>query len=121
MVRFSPNSQILATGSWSGGVKLWNVPSCTPLRSLRGKSTVTIMGHQLQAGIRMKRTNCALVFHCWGSNFYQLVRETAYLLSARNFEIIHLLAEIYLLSSGFRFSTSAPWQYGNVEFTSVLK
>lgn len=55
MVRFSPNSQILATGSWSGGVKLWNVPSCTPLRSLRGKSTVTIMGHQLQAGIRMKK------------------------------------------------------------------
>lgn len=54
MVRFSPNSQILATGSWSGGVKLWNVPSCTPLRSLRGKSPVVILGHQLQAGIRMK-------------------------------------------------------------------
>lgn len=54
MVRFSPNSQILATGSWSGGVKLWNVPNCTPLRSLRGKSPVIILGHQLQAGIRMK-------------------------------------------------------------------
>ncbi|KAH8108340.1 U4/U6 snRNP-specific spliceosomal protein [Phellopilus nigrolimitatus] len=36
MVRFSPNSQILATGSWSGGVKLWNVPSCAPIRTLRG-------------------------------------------------------------------------------------
>ncbi|THH05048.1 hypothetical protein EW145_g5074 [Phellinidium pouzarii] len=36
MVRFSPNSQVLATGSWSGGVKLWNIPSLTPLRTLRG-------------------------------------------------------------------------------------
>jgi len=37
-VRFSPNNQILATGSWSGTVKLWNVPACTPIRSLRGHS-----------------------------------------------------------------------------------
>ncbi|GBE86448.1 Uncharacterized WD repeat-containing protein [Sparassis crispa] len=37
-VRFSPNSKILATGSWSGNVKLWNVPSCTPIRTLRGHS-----------------------------------------------------------------------------------
>ncbi|KAH9479380.1 U4/U6 small nuclear ribonucleoprotein Prp4 [Psilocybe cubensis] len=37
-VRFAPNNQILATGSWSGTVKLWNVPSCTPIRSLRGHS-----------------------------------------------------------------------------------
>ncbi|GLB41923.1 putative pre-mRNA processing factor 4 (PRP4) like [Lyophyllum shimeji] len=35
-VRFAPNNQILATGSWSGTVKLWNVPACTPIRSLRG-------------------------------------------------------------------------------------
>ncbi|KAI0705181.1 U4/U6 snRNP-specific spliceosomal protein [Cytidiella melzeri] len=35
-VRFSPNSKILATGSWAGNVKLWNVPSCTPIRTLRG-------------------------------------------------------------------------------------
>ncbi|KAH9840261.1 WD40-repeat-containing domain protein [Rhodofomes roseus] len=35
-VRFSPNSEILATGSWSGNVKLWNIPNCTPMRTLRG-------------------------------------------------------------------------------------
>jgi U4/U6 small nuclear ribonucleoprotein PRP4 len=35
-VRFSPNNQVLATGSWSGTVKLWNVPACTPICALRG-------------------------------------------------------------------------------------
>ncbi|KAF8216486.1 WD40-repeat-containing domain protein [Mycena galopus ATCC 62051] len=37
-VRFAPNNEILATGSWSGTVKIWNVPACTPIRSLRGHS-----------------------------------------------------------------------------------
>ena len=37
-VRFAPNNDILATGSWSGTVKLWNIPACTPIRSLRGHS-----------------------------------------------------------------------------------
>ncbi|KAF8508898.1 U4/U6 snRNP-specific spliceosomal protein [Gautieria morchelliformis] len=37
-VRFSPNSQYLATGSWSGNVKLWNIPACTLVTSLRGHS-----------------------------------------------------------------------------------
>ncbi|KAF9466083.1 WD40-repeat-containing domain protein [Collybia nuda] len=35
-VRFAPNNEMLATGSWSGTIKLWNVPACTPVRSLRG-------------------------------------------------------------------------------------
>ncbi|KAJ3566775.1 hypothetical protein NP233_g6786 [Leucocoprinus birnbaumii] len=37
-VRFAPNNEILATGSWSGTVKLWNVPACTEIRALRGHS-----------------------------------------------------------------------------------
>ncbi|KAH6915982.1 U4/U6 snRNP-specific spliceosomal protein [Coprinopsis sp. MPI-PUGE-AT-0042] len=37
-VRFAPNNQILATGSWSGTVKLWNVPQCTEIKALRGHS-----------------------------------------------------------------------------------
>jgi len=36
-VRFAPNNEILATGSWSGTVKLWNVPACTEIRALRGR------------------------------------------------------------------------------------
>ncbi|TFK29654.1 U4/U6 snRNP-specific spliceosomal protein [Coprinopsis marcescibilis] len=35
-VRFAPNNKILATGSWSGTVKLWNVPQCTEIKALRG-------------------------------------------------------------------------------------
>ncbi|KAF5316570.1 hypothetical protein D9619_006460 [Psilocybe cf. subviscida] len=38
IVRFAPNNKVLATGSWAGTVKLWNVPSCTPIRTLRGHS-----------------------------------------------------------------------------------
>ncbi|KIJ55273.1 hypothetical protein M422DRAFT_151784 [Sphaerobolus stellatus SS14] len=30
-VRFSPNGEILATGGWGGNVRLWNIPSCTPM------------------------------------------------------------------------------------------
>ncbi|QRV88655.1 U4/U6 small nuclear ribonucleoprotein Prp4 [Ceratobasidium sp. AG-Ba] len=34
-VRFSPDGKLLATGSWSGNVKLWNVPACDLATSLR--------------------------------------------------------------------------------------
>lgn len=34
--RFSPDSQMLATASWSGLCKLWSVPDCEPIRILRG-------------------------------------------------------------------------------------
>ena len=33
---FSPNSKILATASWSGLCKLWSVPDCNLLRTLKG-------------------------------------------------------------------------------------
>ncbi|MCO5605210.1 hypothetical protein L7F22_059390 [Adiantum nelumboides] len=36
LVRFSPNAKILATGSWSGGVRLWDIPSAREKMSLRG-------------------------------------------------------------------------------------
>ncbi|KAK7487244.1 hypothetical protein BaRGS_00021472 [Batillaria attramentaria] len=33
---FSPNSQLLATASWSGLCKLWSIPDCQFIRNLRG-------------------------------------------------------------------------------------
>jgi len=38
LVRIAPNGEVLATGSWSGSVKLWNIPACTTIRTLRGHS-----------------------------------------------------------------------------------
>uniref|UniRef100_A0A8C1IQQ0 PRP4 pre-mRNA processing factor 4 homolog (yeast) n=1 Tax=Cyprinus carpio TaxID=7962 RepID=A0A8C1IQQ0_CYPCA len=35
--QFSPNSKMLVTASWSGLCKLWKVPDCTLVRTLRGK------------------------------------------------------------------------------------
>ncbi|GAA5907670.1 uncharacterized protein JCM6883_001853 [Sporobolomyces salmoneus] len=37
-VRFSPDSKMLLTGSWTGMAKLWNVPSCKEVRTLKGHS-----------------------------------------------------------------------------------
>lgn len=33
---FSPDSKLLATGSWSGLCKLWSVPDCRELLVMRG-------------------------------------------------------------------------------------
>uniref|UniRef100_A0A8D3DIJ3 Pre-mRNA processing factor 4 (PRP4)-like domain-containing protein n=1 Tax=Scophthalmus maximus TaxID=52904 RepID=A0A8D3DIJ3_SCOMX len=38
---FSPDSKMLATGSWSGLCKLWSVPDCNLIRTLRGVSRVS--------------------------------------------------------------------------------
>ncbi|GAA6002167.1 uncharacterized protein JCM10292_000788 [Rhodotorula paludigena] len=35
-LRFSPDSSMLLTGSWTGQAKLWNVPSCKEVRVLKG-------------------------------------------------------------------------------------
>ncbi|PVF92811.1 WD40 repeat-like protein [Serendipita vermifera] len=37
-VRFSPNSKMLATGSWAGVLKVWSVPQCENLSTHRGHS-----------------------------------------------------------------------------------
>ncbi|KAL4609471.1 U4/U6 small nuclear ribonucleoprotein Prp4 [Arapaima gigas] len=37
--QFSPNSKLLATASWSGLCKLWAVPDCSLVRTLRGHNT----------------------------------------------------------------------------------
>lgn len=36
VVRFSPDGQQLATGSWSGALRLWNVPSASQRKDFRG-------------------------------------------------------------------------------------
>ncbi|KAJ1027674.1 hypothetical protein NDA16_002013 [Ustilago loliicola] len=38
MTRFAPNSQLLATASWSGSIKLWQVPSATHKLTYRGQT-----------------------------------------------------------------------------------
>ncbi|KAG0147078.1 hypothetical protein CROQUDRAFT_656542 [Cronartium quercuum f. sp. fusiforme G11] len=49
MVRFSPNSQLLASGSWTGTAKVWNVPSCTPYADEKDSKNV-FKGHTDRIG-----------------------------------------------------------------------
>lgn len=44
VVRFSPNSSYLASGSWSGNTKIWDVPSCRCLATLKGHQVERIGG-----------------------------------------------------------------------------
>ncbi|XP_056146654.1 U4/U6 small nuclear ribonucleoprotein Prp4 [Lampris incognitus] len=37
--QFSPDSKMLATASWSGLCKLWSIPDCSLIRTLRGHNT----------------------------------------------------------------------------------
>ena len=58
---FSPNSEILATGSWSGLCKLWSVPDCKELRVLRGhNSNVGCIAFHPQATISMDESGPCL-------------------------------------------------------------
>lgn len=41
-VRFSPDSSMLLTGSWTGQAKLWSVPSCKEVRVLKGQSLASL-------------------------------------------------------------------------------
>lgn len=38
-LRFSPDSSMLLTGSWTGQAKLWSVPACKEIRVLKGVSS----------------------------------------------------------------------------------
>ncbi|MBW0487693.1 hypothetical protein O181_027408 [Austropuccinia psidii MF-1] len=49
IVRFSPNSRLLATGSWTGTAKVWNIPSCTPYAEDKGSKGV-FKGHSDRIG-----------------------------------------------------------------------
>ena len=37
-IRFSPNSKLLLTTSWTGDVKIWDMPNLNPVSTKRGHS-----------------------------------------------------------------------------------
>ncbi|KAL9938309.1 hypothetical protein V8E36_002932 [Tilletia maclaganii] len=39
IVRFSPDSSMLATGAWTGSLKLWDIPSATERKTLRAHNS----------------------------------------------------------------------------------
>ena len=58
---FSPNSEILATGSWSGLCKLWSVPDCKELQVLRGHTAnVGCIAFHPQATLSMNESEACL-------------------------------------------------------------
>lgn len=58
---FSPDSKVLATGSWSGLCKLWSVPECKELRVLRGhNSNVGCIAFHPQATLSMSESEACL-------------------------------------------------------------
>ncbi|XP_067825631.1 U4/U6 small nuclear ribonucleoprotein Prp4 isoform X1 [Heptranchias perlo] len=57
--QFSPNSKLLVTASWSGLCKLWGVPDCSLIRTLRGHSTnVGAIVFHPQATISLDEKDC---------------------------------------------------------------
>uniref|UniRef100_W5KH70 Pre-mRNA splicing tri-snRNP complex factor PRPF4 n=1 Tax=Astyanax mexicanus TaxID=7994 RepID=W5KH70_ASTMX len=56
--QFSPNSKLLVTASWSGLCKLWNVPDCSLVRTLRGHNTnVGAISFHPQATLTLEESN----------------------------------------------------------------
>lgn len=37
-LRFSPDSSMLLTSSWTGAAKLWSVPACKEVKTIKGAS-----------------------------------------------------------------------------------
>ncbi|XP_076054969.1 U4/U6 small nuclear ribonucleoprotein Prp4-like isoform X2 [Oratosquilla oratoria] len=60
--RFSPDGEMLATSSWSGLCKLWKVPECTEVRTLRGHCNyVDCVEFHPSATINMETSSLNLV------------------------------------------------------------
>ncbi|XP_075885130.1 U4/U6 small nuclear ribonucleoprotein Prp4 [Nelusetta ayraudi] len=58
---FSPDSKMLATASWSGLCKLWSVPDCSLIRTLRGHNTnVGAIVFRPQAGVSLELADVSL-------------------------------------------------------------
>jgi U4/U6 small nuclear ribonucleoprotein PRP4 len=59
--QFSPNSKMLVTASWSGLCKLWSVPDCQEVRTLRGhNSNVGCIVFHPQATLTLDDSACCL-------------------------------------------------------------
>ncbi|XP_061589529.1 U4/U6 small nuclear ribonucleoprotein Prp4 [Cololabis saira] len=58
---FSPDSKMLATSSWSGLCKLWSIPDCNLIRTLRGHNTnVGAIVFRPQVGISLDESDVSL-------------------------------------------------------------
>ncbi|KAM8854157.1 U4/U6 small nuclear ribonucleoprotein Prp4 isoform 2-T2 [Synchiropus picturatus] len=58
---FSPDSSMLVTASWSGLCKLWSVPDCKLIRTLRGHNTnVGAAVFRPQAGVSLDSSDVSL-------------------------------------------------------------
>ncbi|KAK5900214.1 hypothetical protein CgunFtcFv8_025189 [Champsocephalus gunnari] len=69
---FSPDSKMLATASWSGLCKLWSVPDCSLLRTLRGHNTnVGAIVFRPQAGVSLDQSDVSLA-SCAGDGSVKL-------------------------------------------------
>ncbi|XP_064650294.1 U4/U6 small nuclear ribonucleoprotein Prp4-like isoform X2 [Lineus longissimus] len=59
--QFSPNSEMLVTASWSGLCKLWSIPDCEPIRTLRGHNCqVGAIVFHPQASLSMDNSECCM-------------------------------------------------------------
>ncbi|XP_064616387.1 U4/U6 small nuclear ribonucleoprotein Prp4-like [Liolophura sinensis] len=59
--QFSPNCKMLAVGSWSGLCKLWSVPNCDHIRTLRGHNcNVGAIVFHPQATLTLDDSACCL-------------------------------------------------------------
>ncbi|KAI9190771.1 WD40-repeat-containing domain protein [Polychytrium aggregatum] len=77
---FSPNSRILATGSWSGVIKLWGIPSCEHTMTLKGhRERISGIAFHPGATFSQSRSELNVVSGATDGtvNLWSLDRETA--------------------------------------------